>query len=117
MSEPSSPVTPRPIIRTYLVGDLACPLCGAFAGTLESDRQPLPQTVQFTPAGTKAPMVVPDWKRLRCPRCGTGLLLEGLSTVKRRFEPAPVLAFAPVRRGRPPKQARQQPVEPHPDTA
>jgi hypothetical protein len=94
---------PQPIIHTYLVGDLVCHLCGTTAGSIESERRPLPPTVRFTPVGASRPLALLDWRRLRCPRCRGGLFVENLDLVRRRVEPLNVFEEERPRRGRPPK--------------
>ena len=98
----------QPTLVTYLVGELVCHLCGTTAGTIQSEQQPLPRTVKFTAAGSDKQVVVLDWRRLRCARCGGGLFVEDLDTVRQRIEPKNIWDDERPRRGRPPKWLVEQ---------
>jgi len=82
----------HPIIRTYVLADLKCYLCGATAGSLEHER------------GAKTSV---DMSRVRCPRCGGSVYLDQVEIVDRRIEPLEWEDDGP-RRGRPPKWLVEQ---------
>jgi DNA-directed RNA polymerase subunit RPC12/RpoP len=97
----------HPTIRTYVLADLKCYMCGATAGSIERER------------GSKEPMVsiqrgervglIGAWQtsRLRCPRCGGSLYVDQVQIVDRRIEPVEWDDDGP-RRGRPPKWLVEQ---------
>jgi hypothetical protein len=95
--------TTKPDVRTFLVADVKCYMCGAISGTIESERQPLPRSVQFQKTGEKQAFPVLDWHRLRCIRCNGPIYLDDTRVVTRRFENYNWLEERP-RRGRPPKR-------------
>jgi hypothetical protein len=88
--------------RTAYVADLQCFLCGSLAGTIESDRKPLPPHGVWRPAGGGPAQRVADWRSLRCQRCGGALFAESVEAVFRHDEAEELRREAP-RRGRPPK--------------
>ena len=92
--------------RVAYVAELQCFLCGVVAGTIESDRKPLPPNGVFRPVGAQ-PRLVPDWRQLRCQRCGGALYAEGIETVVRR-DPEDELRREEPRRGRPPRWLVEQ---------
>ena len=81
----------QPIIRTFVLADLKCYLCGASVGTIERER------------GT-GPMMAP---RVRCSRCGGAVYVDQIEIVDRRTEPVDWEDEGP-RRGRPPKWLGEQ---------
>jgi hypothetical protein len=87
--------------RTAYLAELQCFLCGSTAGSIESDRKPLPADGVWHPAGGGGPQRVADWRQLRCNRCGGALFAESIEAVT-RHDDAERLRDAP-RRGRPPK--------------
>ena len=94
---------PKPTIRTYLVAEVKCYLCGAISGSIESERQPLPRNVLFRKPGEQQAVEVLDWRRLRCVRCGGPIYLDEADVITRRIEEHNWLDERP-RRGRPPKR-------------
>ena len=89
---------------TVYVAELQCFLCGSLAGSIESDRQPLPASSMWHPADG-GPGRMLDWRQLRCTRCGGALLAESIEAVVRHTPaavPSEQQREAP-RRGRPPK--------------
>lgn len=93
----------RPTIRTYVVADVKCYLCGSISGAVESERQPLPRSVLFRRAGEDNSIPVLDWHRLRCLRCNGPTFLDEMEVVTKRLEEYNWLDERP-RRGRPPKR-------------
>lgn len=102
-ANPSAFPSQTPEMRTLLVADIKCYLCGATSGTVESDRQPLPRSVMFRKAGEKEALPVLDWRKLRCLRCAGPIYLDEADLVTRRVENYNWLDERP-RRGRPPKR-------------
>ena len=88
--------------RTAYLAELQCFLCGSTAGSVESDRKPLPSSGVWHPVDGSAPRVVADWRQLRCGRCGGALFAESVEAIV-RHEDADELRRATPRRGRPPK--------------
>lgn len=95
--------------RVAYVAELQCFLCGSTAGTIETDRKPLPPYGVWHPAGGGAGagaggerQRVADWRQLRCPRCGGALFAESVDAVI-RHDAADELRREMPRRGRPPK--------------
>ena len=97
----------QPIIRTYLLADLKCYLCGASAGCLEQERGSTAPLVAIERAGRAATIGVWDTSRLRCPRCGGSVYVDQVEIVDRRTEPLEWEEEGP-RRGRPPKWLVEQ---------
>src|SRR5215208_7928464 len=83
----------QPVIRTFVLADLKCYMCGATAGSIERERGTSP-----SPIGVG---------RQRCPRCGGSLYVDQVEIVDRRFEPVEWEDEGP-RRGRPPKWLVEQ---------
>ena len=54
--------------RTAYLAELQCFLCGSLAGSIESDRKPLPPYGVWHPVDGGRPQRVADWRALRCPR-------------------------------------------------
>lgn len=98
-----SPQTLAPAVRTYLVADVKCYLCGSISGAIESDRQPMPRSVLFRPAGATQSLPVLDWRQLRCERCHGPVFLDDADVITRRTEHVDWNEDRP-RRGRPPKR-------------
>jgi hypothetical protein len=88
--------------RTAYLAELQCFLCGSMAGSIESDRKPLPSYGVWHPVGGGRPQRVADWRQLRCSRCGGALFAETIEAVVRHDESDELRREAP-RRGRPPK--------------
>ncbi len=88
--------------RTVYLAELQCFLCGSQAGSIESDRKPLPPFGIWHPAGGGQAQRVADWRSLRCNRCGGALYTENVETVVRHDDSDELRREAP-RRGRPPK--------------
>ncbi len=88
--------------RTAYLAELQCFLCGTQAGTIETDRKPLPPNGIWHPVGGGAVARVADWRQLRCNRCGGALYAESIEAVVRHDEDDDLRREAP-RRGRPPK--------------
>lgn len=97
----------KPLIRTYLVADVKCYLCGSVSGVIESDRQPMPRSVMFRRTGDDQAVRVLDWHRLRCIRCQGPIYLDDADVVNRRIEEHNWLDERP-RRGRPPKRIAEE---------
>jgi hypothetical protein len=87
--------------RTAYLAELQCFLCGSLAGSIETDRKPLPPYGIWHPAGGAAQRVA-DWRQLRCSRCGGALYAESIDAVVRHTDDDELRKEAP-RRGRPPK--------------
>jgi hypothetical protein len=88
--------------RTVYLAELQCFLCGSLAGSIESDRKPLPPSGIYHPADGSRASRVADWRSLRCNRCGGALYTENVEAVIRHEEADETRREAP-RRGRPPK--------------
>jgi hypothetical protein len=88
--------------RTAYLAELQCFLCGSLAGTIETDRKPLPPYGIWHPVGDGKPARVADWRQLRCNRCGGALYAESIEAVV-RHDDADELRREVPRRGRPPK--------------
>lgn len=84
------------------VAELQCFLCGSTAGTLESDRKPLPPSGIWNPATGGPRQRVGDWRQLRCSRCGGALFAESIDALVRHDDTEDPRREIP-RRGRPPK--------------
>jgi hypothetical protein len=83
----------QPTIRTFVLADLKCYMCGATAGSIERER------------GSTVPQL--GIQRLRCPRCGGSVYVDQVEIVDRRIEPVEWEDEGP-RRGRPPKWLVEQ---------
>jgi hypothetical protein len=83
----------QPIVRTFVLTDLKCYMCGATAASIERER------------GSTVPQV--GVGRMRCPRCGGSLYVDQVEIVDRRIEPIEWEDDGP-RRGRPPKWLVEQ---------
>jgi len=88
--------------RLAYLAELQCFMCGSLAGSIETDRQPLPPYGLWHPAGGGEPRQVADWRQLRCGRCGGALFTESVEAVVRRDDAQDPRREVP-RRGRPPK--------------
>ncbi len=88
--------------RTAYRAELQCFLCGSLAGSIETDRKPLPPYGVWHPAGGGRSRRIADWRSLRCPRCGGALYAESIEAVV-RHDDADELRREVPRRGRPPK--------------
>jgi hypothetical protein len=54
--------------RTVYLAELQCFLCGTQAGSIETDRKPLPPYGIFHPNNGSTAVRVADWRSLRCSR-------------------------------------------------
>ena len=88
--------------RTVYLAELQCFLCGSLAGSIETDRKPLPPYGIWRPADGSAAVRVADWRSLRCHRCGGALFTESVEATVRPDDRDELRREAP-RRGRPPK--------------
>ena len=98
---------PEPTVQTVYQADLACLLCGAPIGTVESPQATIPARVSMRRPGERTPTVIDDWRRLRCDRCGGAAIVEESRAVERYIEPPDPDEGRP-RRGRPPKWLVEQ---------
>lgn len=88
--------------RTALIIDLSCVMCGRDLGVLDADAWPAYGAVVLRRTGV-TPVVVTDWRRLRCAVCGGAAIpVDITSRVLRTERPIDWAADKP-RRGRPPK--------------
>ncbi len=104
----TSEISSKPLRRTFFVADLKCYMCGSVVGSVESEQSltAAPQTarpVLVRQSGQATQTVVPNWRRMRCDRCGGPLFLDESDVVTRRYEDYNWLDERP-RRGRPPKR-------------
>ncbi|MCA1648570.1 MAG: hypothetical protein LC797_24945 [Chloroflexi bacterium] len=93
--------------RLAYLAELQCFMCGNLAGSIESDRKPLPPSVTWHPANGDQPQRLADWRQLRCGRCGGALFAESVEAVVRYDDPQGSPRQVP-RRGRPPKWLVEQ---------
>jgi hypothetical protein len=93
--------------RTVYAAELQCFLCGHLAGSIETDRKPLPAYGVWRPAGGGDPLRVADWRQLRCGRCGGALFAESFEAVVKDDADEALRREIP-RRGRPPKWLVEQ---------
>ncbi len=98
---------PAPSVRTYLVADVKCYLCGGISGSVESEQQPISRRVMYRRAGEREALAILDWRRLRCERCGGPIYLDDADVITRRTEAHNWLEERP-RRGRPPKRLAEE---------
>jgi hypothetical protein len=97
----------QPIVRTFVLADLKCYMCGATAGSLERERGSTTPQVAIERAGRVGSIVAWETSRLRCPRCGGSVYVDQVEIVDRRTEPVEWEDDGP-RRGRPPKWLVEQ---------
>jgi hypothetical protein len=97
----------QPIIRTFVLADLKCYMCGASAGSLERERGSPAGRMAIERGGKLGTIAVWDTSRLRCPRCGGSIYVDQVEIVDRRVEPIEWEDDGP-RRGRPPKWLVEQ---------
>ena len=97
----------QPTIRTFLLADLTCYLCGASAGSIEEERGGMATRVAIQRAGRSGSIGILDTARIRCPRCGGSVYIDSVEIVDRRYEPVEWEDEGP-RRGRPPKWLVEQ---------
>jgi DNA-directed RNA polymerase subunit RPC12/RpoP len=97
----------QPIIRTYVLADLKCYMCGATAGCIERERGTATPRVSIERGGAVVSIDSSETSRLRCPRCGGSVYVDQVEIVDRRIEPLEWEDDGP-RRGRPPKWLVEQ---------
>ena len=97
----------QPTIRTYVLADLKCYMCGATAGSIEHERNSTMPTVAIERGGRVGMIRASETSRLRCPRCGGSVYVDQVEIVDRRIEPLEWEDDGP-RRGRPPKWLVEQ---------
>ncbi|MBV9168815.1 MAG: hypothetical protein JOZ81_01865 [Chloroflexi bacterium] len=101
----------KPIRTTVFVADLKCYMCGAVCGSIESDQSlshvATNRAVLLRRPGETDPVQVPNWRRLRCTRCGGPLFLDESEVITRRVDEYNWLEERP-RRGRPPKRILEE---------
>ena len=88
--------------RLAYLAELQCFMCGSMAGSIETDRKPLPPYGLWHPAAGGPAQRIGDWRQLRCSRCGGALFAESVEAVVRHDEAEGAHREVP-RRGRPPK--------------
>ncbi len=97
----------QPTIRTFVLADLKCYMCGATAGSIERERGSNRSTVSIDRGGQVGLIGAWETSRLRCPRCGGSVYVDQVEIVYRRIEPIEWEDDGP-RRGRPPKWLVEQ---------
>jgi hypothetical protein len=97
----------HPTIRTFVLADLKCYLCGASAGSIERERATTSTQVALERSGVVGLIGAWETSRLRCPRCGGSVYVDQVEIVDRRYEPVDWEDEGP-RRGRPPKWLVEQ---------
>src|SRR5262245_52656243 len=88
---PDSALVTKPARRTFVVADLKCYLCGTVSGSIEREQTPTPLRGVISPVALRRPgqthaILVADWRRLRCDRCGGPLFLDETDVIVRRTE-------------------------------
>ena len=86
----------QPIIRTFVLAELKCYMCGGLAGSIEHEQ-----------GAVSSFMARQQASRVRCKRCGGSVYIDQIEIVDRRFEPLEWEDEGP-RRGRPPKWLVEQ---------
>ena len=97
----------QPTIRTYMLVDLKCYMCGATAGSIEREQGVATPRVSLERGGNVGTIEAWQTSRLRCPRCGGSVYVDQVEIVDRRVEP-PEWEDEGPRRGRPPKWLVEQ---------
>ena len=97
----------QPTIRTYMLVDLKCYMCGAIAGSIEREQGAATPRVSLERGGNVGTIEAWQTSRLRCPRCGGSVYVDHVEIVDRRIEPLDWEEEGP-RRGRPPKWLVEQ---------
>jgi DNA-directed RNA polymerase subunit RPC12/RpoP len=97
----------HPIIRTFVLADLKCYMCGATVGSIERERGSTAGTVLIHRGDSVAAIGASETSRLRCPRCRGSVYVDQVEIVDRRIEPLEWDDEGP-RRGRPPKWLVEQ---------
>jgi hypothetical protein len=97
----------QPTIRTYVLADLKCYMCGATAGQIERERGSTTPRVALERGGNVGMIAAWQTSRLRCLRCGGSVYVDQVEIVERRVEPVDWEDDGP-RRGRPPKWLVEQ---------
>ena len=95
------------VTRSAYIAELQCFLCGSAAGSIETDRKPLPAHGIWHPAVGGRPTPVADWHQLRCNRCGGALCAVSIDVVALQNDSDELRRETP-RRGRPPKWLVEQ---------
>jgi hypothetical protein len=76
----------QPVIRTFVLADLKCYMCGATAGSIERERGSSTPRVAIERAGKVRSIGSWETSRLRCPRCGGSVYVDQVEIVDRRTE-------------------------------
>jgi hypothetical protein len=97
----------HPTVRTFVLADLKCYMCGAAVGSIERERGSTQPTVAIERGGKLGMIVAWEASRLRCQRCGGSVYVDQVEIVDRRVEPIEWEDEGP-RRGRPPKWLVEQ---------
>jgi DNA-directed RNA polymerase subunit RPC12/RpoP len=97
----------QPMIRTYVLADLKCYMCGTTAGSIERERGSQLPTVAIQRGSLVGTINAWEATRVRCPRCGGSVYVDQVEIVDRRIEPVEWEDEGP-RRGRPPKWLVEQ---------
>ena len=97
----------QPIIRTFVLADLKCYMCGAPAGSIQREQGDATPRVAIERGGKIGLIDAWQTSRLRCPRCGGSVYIDQIEIVDRRTEPLEWEDEGP-RRGRPPKWLVEQ---------
>jgi hypothetical protein len=97
----------QPIIRTFVLADLKCYMCGATAGSIEREQGSKAGRFAFERGGAVGTIAAWETSRVRCPRCGGSVYIDQVEIVDRRIEPPDWEDEGP-RRGRPPKWLVEQ---------
>src|ERR1700686_727628 len=77
----------QPTVRTFVLADLKCYMCGATAGSLERERGSTTPQVAIERGGSVGSIVAWETSRLRCPRCGGSVYVEQVGIVDPRTDP------------------------------
>jgi hypothetical protein len=97
----------QPLIRTFVLADLKCYMCGATAASIEREQGSKHPLLTLERAGRVGTIRAFEATRLRCPRCGGSVYVDQVEIVDRRTEPGEWEDDGP-RRGRPPKWLVEQ---------
>jgi hypothetical protein len=97
----------HPTIRTFVLADLKCYLCGAAVGSIQRERGTTGGALAFDRGGQVGLIGALEASRLRCQRCGGSVYVDQVEIIDRRIEPVEWEDEGP-RRGRPPKWLVEQ---------